>query len=295
MRCFLSYSYKTDISVIKKILSVNNIFYINPTESLEYGASFLQVIKRQIKDSDFVIAVFDQSTNVSFEIGLAMGSKKPVFAIVPEQAKKDLPLFLSAVTYTLAKPTDYDKIKFSFDLFIKKFPTIEKVANMPPPPKEKKHKDKLTFDFVNSLHNISTLKGQEFENFVGELFKKINIDILAQNKLKEKDFQADFSLWIDKVNSSVGNPIIVETKSFANHHNLKEAVEQLSSYLKKYNSKAGLLIYNKPDGESYNDLYYYSPLLISISIQDLIHKLTEKTFSDILIELRNKAAHKEIY
>lgn len=294
MRCFLSYSYKTDISVIKKILADSHIFSVNPTESLEYGTSVLQIITRQIKDSDFIIAVFDESTNVSFEIGLAMGTKKPVFLIIPDKDESNLPPFISAVTYTLAKPTDYEKIKFSFDLFLKKLSSLEKISYQTPH-KEKVHTEKLTYDFINSLDNVNTIKGIDFENFVGDLFKKIDIDILAQNKFKEKDFQADFSLWVDKVNSAIGNPIVVETKSFGNHHNLKLATEQLSDYLKKYNSKAGLLIYNKPDGQSFNDLFSYSPLVISISIQDLVHKLKEKTFADILIELRNKAVHKEIY
>ena len=294
MRCFLSYSYNTDISVIKKILTDYNIFSVSPTESLEYGNLIPEVIRRQIKDSDFVIAIFDESSNVSFEIGLAIGSKKPVFLIIPDKEEKDLPAFISVSTNVFSKPTDYEKIKYSFDLFIKKIATLSKTTARMRPLKKEKPKEKPTFNFLGSIEDVNKLRGNEFENYVGELFKKINIEVFAQNKLKEKDFQADFSIWIDKLNSLVGNPIIVETKSFANHNDLKIAIKQLSSYLKNYNSKAGLLIYNKPDGKSFVDLFSVGPLVISISIQDLIRELTQKSFSEILLELRNKAVHMEI-
>lgn len=100
MRYFLSYSYQIDISVNKQILAEKNISYVNPIENLEYGSAILQTINRQIKVSDFVIAVLDESTNVPFEIGLSMGSKKPIFVITPNKNEKELPVFLTAVTIT---------------------------------------------------------------------------------------------------------------------------------------------------------------------------------------------------
>lgn len=300
MRCFLSYSFATDISVIKKILTENNISYVNPTENLEYGNAIIQTIGRQIKDSDFVIAVLDDSTNVPFEIGLAMGGKKPIFIIIPDKNKNELPLFLTATTYTLGKPTDYGKIKYSFDLFLRNLPfkrdkIVSEVLEVKQKTK-KEHKGKtLTTDYVQSLSNVDNIRGLEFENFIGELFQKLELDIFAQNRTKEKDFQADFSLWIDELNSKIGNPIIVETKSTSDPHTLSGAVTKLSDYLKKYNSKVGLLIYNNPSGTQFNNLFSYAPLVISISIQELLQQLTKKTLPEILIHLRNKAVHKELF
>ena len=123
MRCFLSYSFQTDVSVIKKILSEYKVSYIDPVESLEYGSSILPTISRQMKDSDFVIAVFDESTNVSFELGMAIASKKPIFIIVGEDARKELPNYVEVLTYTLANPTDYEKIKYNFNFFLNNLPT----------------------------------------------------------------------------------------------------------------------------------------------------------------------------
>jgi len=300
MRCFLSYSFQTDISVIKKILTEKNISFVNPVENLEYGSAILQTISRQIKDSDFVIAVFDNSTNVSFEIGLAMGAKKPVFVITQHKNETGIPNFLSLITYTIATSTDYEKIKYNFDIFFNNLSTKkERIATDTIERKAKTRKGykgkKLTNEFVQSVSDIDKIRGIEFEELVGSLFKELNLKTFAQNRIKEKDFQADYSLWIDELNSIVGNPIIVETKASSDHRILNESINILSNYLKKYNSKTGLLIYNNPLGKQYNDLFSYSPLIISISIQELLQQLTEKTLPEIVLQLRNKAIHKEIF
>lgn len=339
MRCFLSYSFQTDISVIKKILSDLNVSYVNPVENLEYGSAITQTISRQIKNSDFVIAVLDDSTNVSFEIGFAMGSKKPIFVISSNKKENELPVFLTAVTYTLAAATDYDKIKYSLDIFLKQLPLKKELTVTQKPYltareeevlklmtqdysikdiaeklmlsprtieayrynirekislKENQSK-RLSNDYINSLGDLSKIRGIQFEELVGQLFKKLDLETFAQNRAKEKDFQADFSLWIDELNSIVGNPIIVETKSSSDQAILNDAVIRLSEHLKKYNSKVGFLIYNNPSDKQFNNLFLFSPLVISISIQELLQQLTEKSLSEIIIQLRNKAVHKEIF
>jgi nucleoside 2-deoxyribosyltransferase len=301
MRCFLSYSYKTDISVIKKLLADHNISYINPVESLEYGSSILPTISRQMKDSDFVFAIFDDSTNVSFELGMAIASKKPIFIIVGDKNEQRLPNYIEVLTYTLAKPTDYDKIKYSFDLFLNNLPfkkdkIVSDILERKPRTKKEFKGKKLSRSYVQSLRDLDSIRGIDFERFVGEIFRKLELEVLTQNRTKEKDFIADFSIWIDELNSIIGNPIIVETKSITpDKGRLRDSVEKLSYYLKKYNSKVALLIYNNPRGVPVHDLFSYSPLVLSISIQELLDKLTEKTLPEIILELRNNAVHKEIY
>ncbi|HEY5123253.1 MAG TPA: hypothetical protein VIK14_05905 [Ignavibacteria bacterium] len=285
--------------MIKKLLADLDISYITPLESLEYGNSILPIFTRQMKDSDFVLAIFDDSTNVSFELGMAMAFKKPIFIIAGDSKEQKLPRYLEVPTYTFAKPTDYNKIKYSFDLFLNNL-TLKKDKNFSDilgkktiTKKEFKGK-KLSHDYINSLDNLNNVKGIDFERFVGEIFSKLELEVLAQNKVKENDFIADFSIWIDELNSVIGNPIIVETKSFEpNMGKLRNAIDQLACYLKKFNSKVALLIYNNPKGIPVHDLFSYSPLVLSISIQELLKKLTEKTLPEIILELRNKVAHKK--
>lgn len=294
MRCFLSYSYNTDISTIKHLLSERNISYVNPIESLEYGTSIMQTIQQQIKDSDFIIAVLDDSTNVSIEIGIAFASKKPIFVIIPEDNKNVQANYLSALTHTIANPNDYDKIKYNFDFFINQLPKKEKKIRRIKSQKRFKGV-KLSMDYVTSLGDIKNIKGLKFEKLVSDIFRKLEIEVLAENRIKGKDFQADFSLWLSEIDSIVGNPIIVETKSTSQKTILRNAVEQLSYYLNKYNLKVGLLIYSDTKIDASYDLFSYSPLVISISITDLLNQLTEKTLAEIIIQLRNKAVHKENY
>jgi hypothetical protein len=296
MRCFLSYSFRTDISVIKRILTENNVYYVSPVDSLEYGDNMVTTIRRQIQDSDFIVAVLDDSTNVSFELGMAIGVKKPIFILLPTN-NESLPVYVAEQTYTIAEPTDYEKINYSFQFFLdnlsKRYQKVERKTQRI---SRKTIKGKIiSNDLADSLKNRQISSAQNFEESIGELFKTLNIDVLAENKYKATDFRADFSLWIDELNSVVGNPIIVEAKFNRNRNSLRDAVEQLSSYLKKYNSKTGLIIYNNPTNESFVELFSYSPLVLSISFQDLLDKLTSESLPEIILKLRNQVIHKEIY
>lgn len=297
MKCFISYSYNTDISVIKRVLEDKNISFISPIESLEYGNAVLQAINRQIKDCDFVVAVLDGSTNVAFEIGLAMGVKKPVFAISLDNKKK--PIFLEGLIYTIAEPTNYEKINYSFEIFYNNLPKRkEKITSSILGPKSKTKKEfkgkLLEEGFVNSITNLDKISGFEFEELIATVLKKLDLEIFTQNKTKEKDFYADFSLWLDDLNSTIGNPIIIEAKSTSNQHRINQAIENLSFYLTKYNAKVALLIYNNPNNVIFEIKTNYSPLVIGISIQELIQQLTEKTLSEVIINLRNVAVHKSV-
>jgi hypothetical protein len=254
-----------------------------------------------MKDSDFVFAIFDNNNNVSLELGMAIAAKKPIFTIVGDKNEQRLPNYIAELTYTFAKPNDYDKIKYNLDLFIDNLPLkkdkiVSEIIDKRTKSKQYYKSKKLSLDYVKSIQKLDSLKGFEFETIVRNIFKELDLEVLAQNRMKENDFRADFSIWIDELNSIIGNPIIVETKSIVPHRaNLMHSIRQLSFYLSKYNSKVALLIYNNPNEIPMHDLFSISPLVISISIQELLKRLIEKTLPEIILELRNKVVHKENY
>jgi hypothetical protein len=269
---------------------------VSPIDSHEYGENLLTTIRRQMQDCDFIVAVLDESTNVSFELGMAIGLKKPIFILVPSK-NEALPIYVSEQTYTIAEPSDYDKITYSFRLFLENLSKHHQKSER----KRTKFSRKpikgktISKDLVRSWVDTRIDTGKQFEDQIRELFKILNIDVLAENKYKATDFQADFSLWIDELNSFVGNPIIVEAKFNSNRNALRNSVEQLSSYLKKYNSKTGLLIYYSPSNEPLIELSSNSPLVLSISFQKLLDELTTKSLPEIILQLRNQVIHKVIY
>lgn len=297
MRCFLSYSFDTDISVIKRILTENNVHYVSPVDSLEYGDNITTTVRRQLQDSDFVVGILDHNNNnVFFEIGMAVALKKPIFILLKDN-RTSLPIDASELTYTISESTDYEKINYSFRIFIDNLSrSHSNIEQRKPKVSTKKIKGKtISRNLASSLMNRPIQSAQQFEQVIGDLFREMGVGILAENKNKARDFQADFSLWIDELNSSLGNPIIVEVKFNRNRDALKGAVDQLSNYLKKYNSKTGLLIYNNPSGVPFTELYSYSPLILSISFQDLVDKVTTTSFAETILKLRNQIVHRESF
>lgn len=294
LRCFLSYSYKTDISKVKNILSDYNISFVDPIESFEYGSSILSSIQRQIRDSDFIVAVLDENINIPFEMGIAFATKKPIFVIVPDYQHQKLPNFIYDMTHTIANPSDYSKIKYNFQIFIDNLSLKEKRIRKSPT-KTKFRGKRLSKNYLSTLDRMNDISGYEFEKYLGELFAVLDLEIMTQNHNKGKDFRADFSLWINELDSLKANPIIVEAKSSDNHNFLNRAIEQLSNQLLKYNARIGIIIYNNPSNKPIPELTSLTPLIVSISIQDLVLQLTEKSLPEIIIELRNKAIHSEVH
>lgn len=294
MKCFLLYSYNTQVSAIVRLLSENAISYLSPIESFYKANTVTSAVIQQVKECDFVVAVIDKTPTIYFTLGLAVALKKHVFIIVPEQEERQISDFFSDVTYTIANPDDYEKIKYSFNIFIERLPKKEKrkpKVQLASRAGGRKLTNREYEGLSRQLTDLSKqASGLQFENFVLSLFKKLNIDILASNSNKATDFQADFSVWIDELDTFIGNPILVETKS--NSYSSREGIQQLLYQLSKYNARTGVLIYNDPN-HSFNSStsFHFAPLVLAFSIQELLRELTVKTFSEIILERRNYVVH----
>lgn len=285
MNCYLSYQYNTDLTAIRKILNEWNVEYTDPVNRISAGQSIVEKIKDLIEEADFILVLYTQNTNIAFELGMAYQLKKPIFAIVPE-SEENVPVFLSSMLYLRADFNDLEKISYSLNLFLKnlekKKPTKSNKDKIPPKRTEHKKLDLPDFD---------SLSGIELETYVKNLLTQLDLDIVIENQKKFKDFRADFSLWLDELNSTIGNPVIVEVKSRISQSSYKNAINQLTHYIDKSNAKAGLLIYNNP-----NKIYFEretgSPNIFSIDINELANQLKNKGFGELLVDLRNKSIHK---
>ncbi|MGC9298975.1 nucleoside 2-deoxyribosyltransferase [Bacillus cereus] len=255
-----------------------------------------------IEECDFVIAVITEGNPTTFyELGYAQGLGKPIFLVVNK--KINLPLKLQGIVYTFAIDGNFldDKyingMNFSLQQFLDNYPMdkkhIKKKKKVSKIPKNilTQEKDFLqrTYDLRDNNNLDISSRGMLFEEIVADLFMDLNLGAIVRNEIKEGK-EIDFALWVDEVEEELGNPILVELKLGNLSRNILEKAEfQLRKHISSSNANTGLIIYldncsRKFEQNKKADFYN----IFYLELTDLIKSLEEKTFAEILIELKNQ-------
>lgn len=246
-------------------------------------------IEDQIKNSDFLFAILStdvSNANLFYEIGIARGSNKPIFLI--SQDAKSIPIFLKNGLYVITSLDNLQLISFYIDQFLSEYKKIakKKITSTKSP------FSKLDISqFKKRLRNIR-LHGtyMEFQYFVQDLFLSQKFVVDASHAMKDKG--ADISIWVNSLESSFGNPILVELKM----GNLSESIlntaeRQMQNYLTKTNTRSGLIIYLDRKGNRFNRSKLRLPLVIRLDVFDLIEKIEKLPLDSVLLHERNLIAH----
>ena len=132
-------------------------------------------------------------------------------------------------------------------------------------------------------------RGIEFSHFLEEFFENQGFVVESSNV---PDIAADMSIWIDSLEQTLGNPILVEAKCGKLSETLLEQSErQLRGALRKSNLRSGMLIYLDSSRKHFRPSKFALPLVIRFEISDLIEKITKEPLDCVLLNERNKIAH----
>ena len=101
IKCFLSYAHADKEFVYKNILPLLERYNLSiwlDVNELSFGESIINQMIKGIRGADIFISVLNtQSTYVSLELGAALGTNKPIIALVNENNWKNLPSDFNAV------------------------------------------------------------------------------------------------------------------------------------------------------------------------------------------------------
>lgn len=285
--CFIISPFNVDLKTLRELLETRNIRVKDSLNIPTSKISYPMAIEKEIRNSDFVCAIisYDLPPNIFFEIGLAKGAEKPIFLIL--EGKNDIPLDLKDMFYVKAFPKDKEAIAFSLDQFLAKYRKIPKSAYYEK--KGIKSKNKSNYSIQQNLDLINN--SHEIEMFLENLFMNLD-DVRIVTKQSYDDNRIDIALWVDKLESNLGNPVIIETKlGNLSKHSLKLAEIQLREYLKKTNASTGLLIYLDLENRRFKPSEFKFPFIIWLELHDLVRELNELSLADIIVKQRNKLLH----
>lgn len=102
----------------------------------------------------------------------------------------------------------------------------------------------------------------------------------------------DLALWIDKLQDFLGNPILVEVKyGFLDARIIETAEEHLRHYVLGIQGQSGLLIYFDKSGKRFSPFSGRWPLIIRMSLRELMEALERGQLAQILASIRNRTVH----
>lgn len=294
MKCFISREYNVSsetLNSIQEVLNELNIQYYDmfPVQS---GMAISEAIYTAINDSDIVIAVITKSSsNVLFELGLAIGLGKEVVLLVDdsdyipadlhgrlyikinENLKENLTLPLHFLVDKKRKKTYVDYTKFylsgvkDIDISISENAYLEKLEE------------------IKQNGN-----GFQFENLVAELFGEIK-EQYATIKFRpaSEDEGYDFAVWIDELDGHIINPIKFELKlGDISEGQLNRCVSHVAAKAKS--QELVLILYcNKSNKEiAYQSVF---PNIVVVEFEKFLKHLCKFGLARTIWYFRNLGAH----
>jgi len=296
--CYISAPPSTNISSLRRALEERSIAYTDQGD-LRPGVPLLQEIERAINRSDFLCAVVPKATNhesVLFEMGMARGKKRPILIFVDFGI--DLPYFLQGVPYSRAGLEDKAAIEDHLDAFLE-----HSGADIVHGTRERYRstyvEQSKRVDTSWAALALMTLEAGDpavLESVVGRLFQEAGM-VTSEYSMRgtgeqRRTLRPDLALWIDELQDFLGNPIPVEVKYGSLSARQIETVEdQLRRYILEIHSQSGLLVYLDKGEKQFPPFSGRWPLIIRLSLRELIEALEQGKLVHTLASIRNQAVH----
>jgi hypothetical protein len=290
-RCFISAPVDVSISPIMSLLKSKGIS-VSDFYSLGVTSDSTSV-ESEISKADFVIAIlsYGSSQNVFYEIGLAKGLKKPIFLIVADESY--VPYFLKENVYVKTDLIDSEILSYRLNQFLLEQKKLPKESVKTPTVGKKRQPSQNKEYFAELRSQLTSLEtecnGIKFSNLLEDILRHQGFVVESS---QGPDVRADMSIWIDSLEKTLGNPILIETKcGELSESRLDQSEMQLREILKRSNLRSGILIYLDRNGRRFESSKFAVPLIIRFEIFDLIKRLSEETLDCVLLKERNKIAH----
>ncbi len=288
LNCYISAPVNFDLTRLEALLDSQKIEY-HSFYDFSIGTTFSDLIRRKIRESDFIIAVLQsENANVLFELGVAEGLKKPTFILVDKEYK--VPFFLDTKFYYQTNFKDLSLI----DLALKNF--VQDIGSRKKNTQKKEDKDSLTVDeTANTLARISNLRKnpneKEIFSIIKDTFSKIDIQNVSISE-STADKGVDLIIRSKNLTPYFGNPIFVEVKAGnLNVQRIIQAEQQLLKYINLSEAKGAIILYLDRDNKRFDNIKTSYNSILLFDLEDFINGIASDGFEKTLIDKRNKSVH----
>jgi hypothetical protein len=131
---------------------------------------------------------------------------------------------------------------------------------------------------------------KQLEAALANVLRKAGASVVTSEEADDQG--ADLALWIEELQTTVGNPILLELKvGDLDAQRLASAENGLRSWLLQSRSFLGLLVYWDASGRRFSKTMGVFPLVHLMSADELLSSLRDGKLATELASVRNKAVH----
>lgn len=132
--------------------------------------------------------------------------------------------------------------------------------------------------------------GRRFEEIVTKAIRESDVEIVL--KSPSEDRKIDLAVWSDKFQRLFGHPLLIQMKvRIANETHARNALRQCAEIAAKSGITWSLLLYGDGPPTSRRSWASVAPTVLVISVAELMKKMRDQSFVDIIVDLRNRRVH----
>ncbi|MBA3417013.1 MAG: hypothetical protein H0U10_17470 [Chloroflexia bacterium] len=293
--CIISAPLGVDTAPLREALSERGVKSREFSDVLA-GSYGLQAIEAAMKEADFVCAVIPNGpvdANVLLELGVAIGTRRPSLLFVAPKA--DLPVSLRGQHYARASLKDAEALRFHLDAFLKNAGKSDRAHEAG------RHEEPVTMRPASAASALSRLAAWEAQlsppnerevvSFLAEVFESSGyLTSTSPLPAGRHDFRANLAVWVDELQATIGNPLVIEVGVHSPPTIGK--VHELQQLLVEFQSPLGLLVSWRPptSGESGDD--WRQPLVVQMGARELVEAINRGDFPQTLLARRHSAVHR---
>lgn len=266
--------------------------------SFQQGDSVSASFVDRMDKVDFVVArLATASPQMLYEVGVAIGAKKPIAMICSPQVQ--LPASLAG---TVTLRTTGGESGFAVFAFLARFVEDLRALGAKTPQGPQKSKEQPGHlgkgSLATYLRRVQKLRKEGspagLEALVMDLLRKATGTIVQAEGSTGPDSGVDAMLWNDALDPTLGNPVLVSVKWGPLH---RQSAQLLGSHLKAQlratQARTALLIYLDPTGWRLPTTQLRDPHILHFDMEDLLRDLKDSSFEEVLLAARNRIAHGE--
>jgi hypothetical protein len=290
MKIFISHSANTPVTALLSLLHEEDVI-IRGSFELAPAPNPMESIHTEIHSADAVIVVLESdASNVLFELGIAFGLRKPILVLVkPGDSVPPFAAFTRYLTYT-GSVTEI--LKLGVEGFLGTL-RPHKTTKRPERQKQRVSSDKQS-RLPTLSEEIKRLRTQPQEQQLHALVHSVLTSAgvtSVQDDIGSRERGVDFVVWSDSLRGSFGNPVLIEVKGYLEGAQFQSAYLRLTKLVSESYSAAGVLLYLKKTGQSFEKPQGWSPLVLWFDIEEFTTELLHRNLAEILVERRNLMVH----
>jgi hypothetical protein len=246
-----------------------------------------------IRAADVVIAVIGpEAPNVLYELGFASALRKPTLLLL--EPGTSVPALASNDTHLVSDLTDSEVLRLGVKKFLDEARSgfSSRRTRKSLRPIEQPDRDSIAEVLEQADRVRRSADPAQVEWFASRLLNATAVTAVEEYR-GEKDRGVDFAVWSNALQTSLGNPILIEIKAgILNKQLLETAYSRLTAQVLQSRARVGLLLYLDQEGRRFRRPEAWRPDVFAFDLEDFGKELLAKPFAKVLLELRNKHVHR---